>query len=314
MNFFHVYFPDGKLLRTLNLTTLELFVLVCDTGSLSGAADRANIVSSSVSKRLALLEEQIGGQLLARKRHGMVPTGAGLALLEHARGVLDRANRLQRDMQAYVAGGQQQVRVLASSSALTQSLAVDIAAFLRTPASGKIHVDLEEGRSTPWVIHGVQEGLASIGVCWVDGVIEGLESSPYRGDELCVVAPIRHPLAERSKVTFEETLEFEHVSLPASTSLHVMLQRLAGQAGRLLRHRIVVYSFDAALRVISAGLAIGVLPRPVAEANAANLKLRVVTLDEDWARREFVLCIRDRRSLTPAAQLLLDHLVAAARV
>lgn len=86
----------------------------------------------------------------------MVPTGAGQALLEHARGVLDGANRLQRGMQAYVEGGQQQVRVLASSSAMTQSVAADIAALLRKPASSRIHVDLEEGRSTPWIIHDVQ--------------------------------------------------------------------------------------------------------------------------------------------------------------
>lgn len=113
---------------------------------------------------------------------------------------------------------------------------------------------------------------------------------------------------------FEETLEFEHVSLPVNTSLHVMLQRLADQTGQSLRHRIVVHSFEAALRVISAGLAIGVLPRHVAKASAAMLNLSAVTLDEVWATRKFVLCIRDRGSLTPAARSLLEHLIAAATV
>jgi DNA-binding transcriptional LysR family regulator len=79
--------------------------------------------------------------------------------------LLDGAARIERDMEAYVAGGRGQVRILASVSAMTESLADDVAAFLRQPRHRAIKVDLEE-RVSPEIVRGVREGHASLGVCW----------------------------------------------------------------------------------------------------------------------------------------------------
>ena len=43
-------------------------------GNIARAGERANIVGSAISKRLAQLEDQVGTPLLMRKRHGVVPT------------------------------------------------------------------------------------------------------------------------------------------------------------------------------------------------------------------------------------------------
>jgi len=152
-------------LRDLDLTTLRLFVAVCESGNIARAGEKASIVGSAISKRLAQLEHQVGTPLLVRRRHGMTPTAAGQTLLEHARGMLDSAARIERDMENYVAGARGQVRILASVSAMTESLADDVAAFLQMPAHRSIQVDMEE-RVSPEIVRGVREGLASLGVCW----------------------------------------------------------------------------------------------------------------------------------------------------
>jgi DNA-binding transcriptional LysR family regulator len=298
-------------LRDFDLTTLRLFVSVCETGNIARAGEKASIVGSAISKRLAQLEQQVGTPLLVRKRHGVVPTPAGQTLLEHARGMLDGAARIERDMQAYLAGGQGQVRILASVSAMSESLADDVAAFLRQPAHRSIRVDLEE-RVSPEIVRGVREGLASLGVCWDAAEVGPLQTRPYRTDTLCVAVPARHPLAARKSVRFQDTLDFEHVSLPINSAVQVMLQRHAATRGRTLNHRVVVTNFEAALRVVHAGLAISLVPREVAQGAAQALGLRLLTLDEPWADRRFILCYRDARSLTPATQLLVEHLASLA--
>jgi DNA-binding transcriptional LysR family regulator len=298
-------------LRDLDLTTLRLFVSVCETGNIARAGDRANIVGSAISKRLAQLEDQLGTRLLVRKRHGVVPTAAGQTLLEHARGMLDGAARIERDMQTFAAGGRGQVRILASVSAMTESLADDVATFLRQPAHRSIHVDLEE-RVSPEIVRGVREGLASLGVCWDAVELGTLQARPYRTDELCVVVPARHPLARRKSLRFADTLDYEHVSLPVNSAAEVMLQREAAQLGRPMRHRVVVSNFEAALRVVRAGLAISLVPREVAQEAAANYGLQLVALNEPWALRRFIICFRDAASLSPAAQLLVEHLAGQA--
>jgi DNA-binding transcriptional LysR family regulator len=75
---------------------------------------------------------------------------------------------------------------------------------------------------------------------------------------------------------------------------------------------VVVTNFEAALRVVRAGLAISLVPFEVAEAYVAAYGLKVVPLAEPWAERRFIICFRDAQALSPAAQLLVDHLVRRA--
>jgi DNA-binding transcriptional LysR family regulator len=63
-----------------------------------------------------------------------------------------------------------------------------------------------------------------------------------------------HPLAERAKLRFEQTLEYVHVGLSPSTAVCSMLQRAAARAGEMISYRVVVTNFDAALRVVEADL------------------------------------------------------------
>lgn len=299
-------------MRDFDLTTLRLFVSVCETGNIARAGEKASIVGSAISKRLAQLEHQVGTPLLVRKRHGVLPTAAGQTLLEHARGMLDGAARIERDMQAYAAGGRGQVRIFASVSAMTESLADDVAGFLHQPAHRSIRVDLEE-RVSPEIVRGVREGLASIGVCWDATDHAGLQTRPYRKDTLCVAVPARHPLAARKSVRFEDTLDYEHVSLPVNSAVQLLLQRRAGELGRTVNHRVVVTNFEAALRVVRAGLAISLVPREVAQrADGAPEGLRLLPLVEAWADRRFIVCYRDVASLSPAAQSLVEHLASLA--
>lgn len=295
--------------RDLDLTTLRLFVSVCELGNIARAGERASIVGSAISKRLAQLEDQVGTPLLVRRRHGVVPSAAGQTLLEHARAMLDSAARIEHDMLNFAAGARGQVRILASVSAMTESLADDVAGFLQLPAHRNIQVDMEE-RVSPEIVRGVRDGLASLGVCWDAADIGTLQSRPYRSDHLAIVLPAKHPLAGRKRLRFDETLDFEHVSLPVNSAVQVMLQQQAAARGRQLRQRVIVTNFEAALRVVRAGLAISVVPREVAQLQAAAYGLRLVPLAESWAERRFIICFRDAQLLSPAAQLLVEHLAA----
>ncbi len=294
-------------MRDLDLTTLRLFVTVCETGNIARAGEQANIVASAISKRLAQLEQTVGTALLLRKRHGVVATPAGQSLLEHARAILSSTARIERDMQGYAAGVRGQVRILASASAMAESLADDVAAFLKLPAHQNIQVDMEE-RISPEVVRGIRDGTASLGVCWDAADLGPLRSRPYRHDNLCVVVPPGHPLAGRKRVRFEQTLDFEHVSMPVTSAVQVMLQREAAQLGRPLTYRVIVTNFEAALRVVRAGLAISLVPREVADIYAQAYGLKIIPLAEPWARRRFIICYRGGDGLSPAAQLLADHL------
>jgi len=297
-------------MRDLDLTTLRLFAAVCDARSISRAAEQANIVGSAISKRLAQLEDTVGTQLLVRRRRGVEPTPAGESLLEHARTMLASADQIEREMGDYALGVRGQVRILATASVMAESLADDVAGFLQLPAHHDIRISMEE-RVSPEVIRGIKEGVASVGICWDAADLSGLQSCGYRHDHLAIVAHPSHPLAGHETLGFEQTLDYEHVSLPAQSAVQVLLQRAAALQGKAVVHRVIVSNFEAALRVVRANLAISVVPREVADPYARTFGLRVMPLTDSWARRRFAICFRDEASLPAAARLLVKHLAGS---
>lgn len=298
-------------MRDLDLTTLRLFVTVCETGNMRRAGEEANMVASAVSKRLAQLEDTVGAQLLLRKRHGVAPTPAGETLLQHARSMLMSARLIERDMAGHAAGLQGRVNVLATASVMAESLADHIARFLKEPAHCNIQIDLEE-RISPEVVRGIREGVAALGICWDAAETGLLHTRTYTHDHLCVAVRHDHPLAVRESVQLSDTLDYEHVIMPIHSAVEVMLQREAGRLGKRLMHRVIVTNFEAAMRVVRADLAIAVVPREVTPLHAQAWGLKILPLTEAWARRRFVLCHRGEDTLTPAAQLLLEALSAYA--
>ncbi len=294
-------------MRDLDLTTLRLFVTVCETRNIARAGEHANLAGSAISKRLAQLEDNLGTRLLVRRRRGVEPTPAGETLLEHARILLGNAQRLVHDMGSFAAGVKGQVRVLASPSALAESLPDDIAAFLRKPEHAAIQVHIEERPSVD-VVRGVRDGVAAVGICWDAVASDGLASRPYRSDHLVLVTHRDHALASHRTVRFAQTLEHEFVGLPANSAVPLMLQRAAAELGKTMRLRVVLTSLDAVQRVVGANLAISIIPREVAAPNMVERHLCLVDLDEHWAKRQFGIYVRDETSLSPAAAVLVRHL------
>jgi DNA-binding transcriptional LysR family regulator len=298
-------------MRDLDLKSLRLLVAVCDHQNIKQAAAQEHIEPSAISKRITQLEESLGTPLLVRGRRGVQPTPAGLALLEHARTLLFTMERIEADVAAYSGGLRDHVRLVASASAVAESLLDDVAGFMREPAHQGIKVDIEERLSTD-VVRMVRDGSASIGVCWDSVDLGGLQHRAYRDDQLALAVHADHPLASRRSVRFEQTLDFEHVGLPPATAVYTMLHRAAAKSGRTLSYRVIVSNFDAALRVVAANLGISVIPFQVSLMHVPRGEIKVIPLTDAWAKRRFAVCFREQTSLAPAAARMVEFLAAKA--
>jgi DNA-binding transcriptional LysR family regulator len=97
---------------------LMLFAHVADEGSFSRAAGRAGLPKSTLSRRIAALEAQLGERLLLRTTRKLTLTDFGRSVLEHAHQVL-------AEVQATTALAQQ--RQLQPSGRLRVSMPADFA-------------------------------------------------------------------------------------------------------------------------------------------------------------------------------------------
>jgi len=299
---------DRSFARRMDLTSLQLFVAVCELGSIGRAAEREFIAASAISKRLADLEATLGTPLLYRHTRGVDLTPAGESLLHHARSVLYSLEKMQGELSEYVDGVRGHVRVHASISAIVQFLPEDLGAFIRQHEQVKI--DLEEHLSTE-VVRAVQEGAADLGVCNVAVGTGELQTLPYRQDQLVLIVPQGHALASAGAIDFVQTLDWDHVGLHATSSIYLAMREAAAAAGRSIRLRIHVTGLDAMCRMIHNGLGVGVMPRRAFELMHGVGKLACVPLQDDWAHRRIELVARDFSTLPVTARLLVDHLTAA---
>jgi DNA-binding transcriptional LysR family regulator len=294
----------------LDPTSLKLFVRVVEEGTISAAADREHIAAAAVSKRLSEMESTLHTRLLIRTNKGVEPTAAGLALLALARRALHELDQISIQMQSYTSGVRGLVRVCASMSALTQFLPADIQSFLSQYPD--VQVQLEEKVSHA-VTRAVVENSADVGIFTSSTHGPQLETFPYYWDRLVLCTPKDHPLGARTEASFLEVLDENIVGMHTGSATSVLLGRAASLADRPLNLRIQVTSFDAMCMMISCGLGVGILPERVASRNARTLDIRVVALTDEWAHREFRICVQRGRSQSVAAGLLAKHLQESAR-
>jgi len=303
--------PDRNFVRRVDLTSLQLFVAVCELGSIGRAAEREFIAASAVSKRLSDLENTLHTPLLYRHTRGVDLTPAGESLLHHARSVLYSLEKMQGELSEYADGVRGHVRVHANISAIVQYLPEDLGVFSR--AHEAIKVDLEEHLSSE-VLRAVQEGAADLGICHLSEGSTELQSLPYRKDRLALVMPAGHPLAAHGAVALADTLDFDHVGLHTNSSIYVAMHQAATEAGRSIKLRIHVTGLDAMCRMIENGLGIGVMPLRAFELmqHGIGRQLVHVALSDAWAEREIRLVARDFSTLPVAARSLVSHLQQAA--
>lgn len=296
-------------MRSFDPVSLRLFIAVCEERNIANAARREAIVPSAVSKRISQMEHEAGVTLLERGRRGVTVTAAGEVLCRYARESLQLLDRMQAELGAFAHGVQGHVRVFGSKSAVAQFLPEDVGAFAKRYRD--VRVSLEE-REIWEVVRGVEEGRADIGVCWDAVDLRGLRTFPYYRDHLAVVVHPGHPLAKRRSVSFEDTLDYEHVDIAARSIMQTTQRSAAAAAGKQMRYRIQVTTVDAAYRIVAAQLAVAIVPREEASAIQQVLGLKVIPLSNAWAKRQFVISVRDT-GLSLPAQLLVESLHESAK-
>lgn len=289
----------------IDLLTLKLFVAVCESGSLSRAAEAENIAASAVSKRISLLEAMLHVSLFTRSNKGLEPTAAAYSLLQHARTILRDVAELERELFDHSAGERGQIRLHASVSTIVQYLPADIRAFLvEHPA---IQIDLEEGLSQD-VVRAVAENAADIGIFGGSALMAGLQVLPYRADRLVVLMPEDHPLAAAPSLKFADMAAFDLVGPQKGSYLNSLVLRAAADLDRPLRLSIRVNGFETVRSMVEANLGIGLVPEHHAARYVSGAALRAVPLDEEWAIRRWSICVREAPSLPRPVQLLMKHL------
>lgn len=284
-----------------DLEDLRVFATVASLGNLTHAARVVNLAPSSASHRIQNLEAAIGTPLLERLPRGVRATAAGEALLRHARRVFAQLEQLHADLSPYALGIRSHIRLWANTHATHTYLPDDLAQFLKQHE--QVRVSLEEHPSAD-ILRAVAQGDVDIGI--VAGMPESpnVIQLPYREDHLVLVVARQHPLARRKRIRFESVLEYPFVLLNSGSAIHTFTMNAAAALGAHLDVRIQVRSFEAVIRMVSAGAGVGLLPNSALSEQDLTHRVVALKLDEAWAPRHLKICIRADRELNKSTAAL----------
>ncbi|MDB5990748.1 MAG: cysB1 [Herbaspirillum sp.] len=300
-----------------DLTDLQLFAHIVETGSITKGAGRAHIALASASARVGGMEDSLGVPLLLRGRRGVEPTAAGQTLLHHARVVLQQIAQMHDELGSYAHGLKGHIRLLCNTTAMTEFLPEALSAFMA--AHPNIDIDLEERLSYD-IVQAIVKGVADIGIVADMVDTSGLESFPFRLDRMVLVTARDHPLlakpsknAEsavkaRSKIDFAQALDYDFVGLAGDSALQQYLSTQAARAGKPFRYRVRLRSFEAICRMVETGVGIAIVPETAAKRCQRSMRIQRLRLSDAWAMRRLNICVRRLDQLPSATKQLIDAL------
>jgi DNA-binding transcriptional LysR family regulator len=290
-------------LTAMDLRQLAALVAVSETGGFSSAAQRLHTVQSNVSTHVARLERELGVTLVDRM--------AG-RLTEAGEVVLQRARRVQGELEALVA---------------------DVAS-LRAVVAGKVHMGVI-GTTGRWLMPRLLGTMERIHPAVRIAVLEGNTTSlvpqltggrldlavlnlplnepelaiePLFEEDLLVVAPIGHPLADRDEVTLAELADHELLLTPPSTAFRQDLDRAAARAGVALRPKVELDGLRLIASLTFEGYGAAIVPASAVPSWLTGAWRRVAV--DGLARRQVGLGRRRRGLPSAPARALHDVLVA----
>ena len=290
----------------MDLMRLQYFVAVAEAGSFSRAAAALHMSQPALSRQVLLLEEEVGQRLFERTGRGAQATESGLALLAHARGIFDLAERARVDMRE---------RQLSPRGRLTVGLPPRLAHILTADLVEKFHAQFPEAAIT------VVEGLSIRLREWlVAGRVDvALVFDPPHSPQLQQETLAREPLVLISvqdlpkRMRLADVVQRALVMPSGPNALRQLLEQHTQPRGLLLKLVAEVDSIQTVLSLVARGVADTVLPLSATKSWAYPQTLHVAAIHAPAIRNQLILAVPTARPATQLSRFacqLLRELVA----
>jgi DNA-binding transcriptional LysR family regulator len=295
----------------MDFAVVEAFVAVVQFGGFTRAADALHLSQPALSRRIALLEGDLGQAVFERGRRGARLTDAGRTFLPHAQAAL-----------ACLRDGTAAVQALAQGEAgrLTLAIVGTLASTELTARLRRFHDDhprlqvlLRTGNSAE-VSGLVRRGEATLGLRYFPDPASDVVSRDLYREPLVVVAAAGHRLAGARRIAPERLRDESWVAFPprrgtAPDPYGQVVARSLAAAGLDGSPVVVIDSLTAQKRLVEAGFGLAMVPESSVREELALETLRRVDVPALRATIGVTLIHRKGAFLSPATRLLLDVLI-----
>ncbi len=270
----------------MDVDDLRRFLALARTGQMTEAAELLAMPQSTLSRALARLEQEAGAALFDRVGRAIRLNPAGRAFVEHAERAVGEVDAGLRRVRRIVDPDEGVVRL----------------AFLHSTAGSYVPALLRDFRAlAPEMRFELSEGaghelVALLQAGEADLAISGprprgdLDWTVLYVEQLCLVVPAGHRLAERRRVALRDAADEPFVLLREGFGMRQLTDALFAAAGIHPRIAFEAIEIPSAEGLVAAGLGVSVVPLPRADRQQPGVAY--VPLGDAAARREIGLVRR----------------------
>jgi DNA-binding transcriptional LysR family regulator len=280
---------------------LQAFVAIAEYGSFSAAAEKLHLTQPAISKRIALLEEQLKASLFDRIGRQVALTQAGQLLLSKATLILGEVAAAQRaiaDLQGDIQG---KLSIATSHHVGLHYLPPYLREFSTQYPQVKLDLHFLDSEQA---YHEILQGRFDIAI-----ITLALQQNPRLNSETLwhdqlkfVVAPT-HALAAQSHLQLANLSRHQAIMPDTNTYTTQLIKNLFDAQNLPLEITMVSNHLDTIKMLLSIGLGWGVLPRRIIDQ-----QLQILDVDHLPIMRPLGYIHHNQRTLNNAAKVFLDLL------
>lgn len=265
----------------MDIRFLETFITIADCGSIAEAARRLNRTPAALAQRLRALEQDLGHPLIVRSGRTVQPTAEGLAILDHARALVEGARDLRALAAQDVPTGQLRLGATATSlTGLMPSIIMELSA--RHPA---LEYFVQPGSSVD-LYHRVVEGDldAAIIVRPQFAIPKSADWLTIRDEPLVLLAPER----AADEGPHEAIRQSRFIRYDRNQWGGQLVDRYLRDHGLAVREWLELDALDAIAALVDRGLGVAIVP-DWAPPWPEGLRLRKTRLSGGYMRQMGVI-------------------------
>ncbi|WP_055075041.1 LysR family transcriptional regulator [Pseudanabaena sp. 'Roaring Creek'] len=264
------------------LDQLRILKAIAAEGSFKRAADSLYVSQPAVSLQVQHLERQLDVPLFDRGGRRAQLTEAGQLLLSYGDRILSLCQETCRaidDLQNLNGGT---LIIGASQTTGTYLMPQMIGLFRKKYPEVSVQLHVHSTRRTAWSVANGQVDLAIIGGEIPADLHDSLEITPYAEDELALILPISHQLAQVGALPIEELYKLQFITLDSQSTIRKAIDRVLLDSGvdpRQLAIAMELNSIEAIKNAVQAGLGAAFLSVTAIEKELQMGALQQVRID-----------------------------------
>lgn len=232
----------------MDLLLLRSFLAVADHRTITRASRALGLTQPALTRRLQLLEEDVGAPLFERSRRGMALTDAGRLVADEARLLVDRYTAMQEQVRARLTLEKGVVRIGGGATAVSFLVPQAIARFQKAHPGVRFHVREAGSRE---VEADVLDERIELGIVTLPLHSKEFDVVPLRRDRIVLVAAPDHPLARRRRVDVKDLAGHSFVGFEAGSAIRQLIDTALRDAGVEVNVQMELRSIAATLEMVT---------------------------------------------------------------